>query len=111
MGGLDRSPEERARIRPLGQALPVLRDNPNQCRKDLADACKHELKECDIEAKWPIGAEEVKITRSSWRGELQVVHKEPTTGVWTSAEDKDLKEYMPEVWYNLYTMLKAEREL
>lgn len=89
----------------------MLRDSLAQCHKDLTGDRLDELKECDVEAKWPSGSEEVKITKSKWRDELQLVSKEPTTGSWTSAEEDDMKSYMPEVWYNLYTTLKAEREL
>lgn len=72
---------------------------------------KSELKECCVEAKWPVGFEEVNITKSNWRDERQVAHKESASGTWTSADEKDLRDCMPEVWYNLYTTLKAERGL
>lgn len=49
--GLDRSLEERARIKPLGQALAFFRDSLAQRRKDSDDTKLGDLKECDVEAK------------------------------------------------------------
>lgn len=58
-----------------------------------------------------VGIEQVKVTKSSWRDGVRIVFRHSVSGDRHHAEENELKQYMPEAWYNFYATLKAEREL
>lgn len=68
--GLYRTPEERARVRPIGQVLGRCRDSLDQAQR--SPCAEHDAKR-DIEATWGAGIESVRLTTNFWNTEFKIL--------------------------------------